>query len=69
MTEKKEATKQVKETTKEPKKSQRLISFKEYFLGKDVREETKARIKIQLKGSLYRSQEEWDKILAQTLNK
>lgn len=61
--------KSTKKVVKEPEKSQRLISFKEYFLGKDVRSETLAAIKIKLNGSLYKSEKEWDKILTQELNK
>lgn len=63
MTEKQTATKPKKKQVKEPVKSERLISFKEYFIGKNVRSETKAAIKIRLKGDLYKSKEEWDKIL------
>lgn len=65
MTEKKIAPKAKQEVKKEPQKSKRLISFKEYFIGKgNVRAETKAAIRVKLNGELYKSQEEWDKILA-----
>lgn len=63
MTEKQTASKAKKNVAKEPEKSERLISFTEYFLGKNVRSETKAAIKIRLKGDLYKSKEEWDLIL------
>ncbi|WP_311486614.1 hypothetical protein [uncultured Anaerococcus sp.] len=63
MTEKQTATKPKKKQGKEPVKSERLISFKEYFIGKNVRSETKAAIKIRLGNDLYKSKEEWDKIL------
>lgn len=63
MTEKQTATKPKRKQAKEPEKSKRLISFKEYFLGKNVRSETKAAIKIRLGNDLYKSKEEWDKIL------
>lgn len=63
MTEKQTATKPKRKQVKEPVKSERLISFKEYFLGKNVRSETKAAIKIRLGNDLYKSKEEWDKIL------
>lgn len=63
MTEKQTATKPRKKQVKEPEKSKRLISFKEYFLGKNVRSETKAAIKIRLGNELYKTQKEWDKIL------
>lgn len=63
MTEKQTATKPKRKQVKEPVKSERLISFKEYFLGKNVRSETKAAIKIRLENDLYKSKEEWDKIL------
>lgn len=58
------------EVKNEPRKSKRLISFKEYFISKgNVRSETKAAIKVKLNGDLYKSQEEWDAILAAELNK
>ncbi|WP_311481091.1 hypothetical protein [uncultured Anaerococcus sp.] len=63
MTEKQTATKTKKDTAKEPEKSGRLVSFTEYFLGKNVRSETKAAIKIRIGNDLYKSKEEWDLIL------
>ena len=70
MTEKKVQRKTKTEEKKVPKKSRRLISFKEYFIGKgSVRAETKAAIKVKLNGDLYKTQEEWDKILAAEINK
>lgn len=68
MTEKQTATKPKKNVTIEPEKSERLMSFKEYFLGKNVRSETKAAIKIRLGNDLYKSEEEWDKILKDATN-
>ncbi|MCW6701378.1 hypothetical protein NH288_04680 [Anaerococcus sp. NML200537] len=64
MTEKKiTPSKAKKEVNPEPKKSERLVSFREYFLGKNVRDEIKAAIKVRLKGKLYMTNEEWDKVL------
>lgn len=63
MTEKQEMNKPKINLGKEPEKSERLISFKEYFIGKNVRSETKAAIKIRLGNDLYKSKEEWDLIL------
>lgn len=64
VTEKKTTTsKAKKEAKQEPEKSERLVSFREYFLGKNVRDEVKAAIKVRLNGKLYMTNEEWDKVL------
>lgn len=68
MTEKKTTTKAKQEPVKEIKKSQRLVSFDEYFIGKNVRSEIKAAIKINLKGDFYKEQKDWDEILKEYIN-
>lgn len=68
MTEKKTTTsKAKKEVDVEPKKSERLVSFKEYFIGKAVRDETKAAIKARLNGKLYMTEKEWDEVLKNSI--
>lgn len=44
-------------------KSKKLISFKEFFTGRNLREERKAAFKISLNGKLYHSEEEWRDLL------
>lgn len=44
-------------------RSKKLISFKEFFAGRNLREERKAAFKISLDGKLYHSEEEWKKLL------
>lgn len=46
----------------EIKRSKRLISFREFLLGKPMREERKAAFEMFLNGEKCHSQEEWDKL-------
>ncbi|NLY08543.1 MAG: hypothetical protein GXZ11_01375 [Tissierellia bacterium] len=72
----KEIEEVVKETPEEPKKrtvkkaeppkpekSKRRITMKEYMMGKRIRREVQAAIRVKLGGDLFHSKEEWDKIV------
>ncbi len=50
-------------------KSKRLISFREFMLGKDLRRELKASFNIWLDGKDYATNEDWEKLLKEFLNR
>lgn len=49
--------------TNPPQKSKRLLSFREYMLGQNIRREEQAAIRIKLSENEFHSREEWDKIV------
>lgn len=67
MTEKVKTPKKVtKEKTipdKEVRKSRRKVSFKEFFIGRDIRRETLAAIRMKTDGEEFKFEEEWKEIL------
>ena len=65
MTEKARTTRKSapKKEVQQPKKSQQLIGFKEFFLGTDYRSVRKAAFKMWLDGKMYHSNEEWQRLL------
>lgn len=48
---------------KEVKKSVKLLSLEEYLLGKPIRKEKKAAIKISLDENEFHTRKEWDSIM------
>lgn len=62
-----DAKKEIVTTKEKPKvaikKTQKLISFKEFFIGKNYRDERKAAFKVFLNGKLNHTNEEWEKLL------
>lgn len=58
------ARKTTKAQAEPVKKSKRKVSFKEYMLGKNIRRETQAAIKITLGDDLFHFKSDWDKIVA-----
>lgn len=45
-------------------KSKRLVSYNEFFSSYPLRAEHKARIKMEQEGDLFKTREEWLKIVA-----
>ena len=65
-TPKKRTTK--KEEPPKPEKSKRKISMKEYMIGKRIRRETQAAIRIKLGNDLFHTREQWDEIVKNHTN-
>lgn len=63
MAEKKNEKETIKKEVKKPEKSKRLISFDEFFRTYPLRAEHRARLKMELDGDLYKSREEWLKLV------
>ena len=63
MAEKKNERVTTKKEVVKPEKSKRLIPFDEFFRTYPLRAEHRARLKMELDGDLYKSREEWLKLV------
>lgn len=55
--------KEVEKKEHKPEKSKRLVHFDEFFIGKDIRPEAKAAIKMKLDGEIYKTESEWKELV------
>lgn len=56
-----------KKTENKPQKSKRLVHIDEFFIGKPIRPEAKASIKMKLQKDVYKSEDEWKELLKEYL--
>lgn len=50
-----------------PEKSKRLVHIDEFFIGKPIRPEAKAAIKMKIEKDVYKSEDEWKELLKEYL--
>lgn len=51
-----------------PEKSKRRINMKEYMMGKQIRREVQAAIRVKLGNDLFHTKEQWDLIVKEHIN-
>lgn len=56
-----------KKSEYKPQKSKRLVHIDEFLIGKAVRPEAKAAIKMKLQKDVYKSEDDWKELLKEYL--
>lgn len=62
-----EGVKEPAKKARKPEKSKRLVHIDEFFIGKDIRPETRAAIKMRLDKDVFKSEDEWKELLKEYL--